>query len=152
MSLLRKMPNYHLPGFTSSFCKECGSDSSPSSSFLAWTTAVHLRILGTGPWGLQGLLRLHVPRCMRRPLIAAAHDTRGRAAACLFLANFSSMLSYMGENNCLHSELWHSHIQAPALPLFFNRKTISATLGVSFTADLLIRETYFRRDSWGLWM
>lgn len=59
---------------------------SPSSSFLEQATTVRLRILGTGPWGLWGHNKVHVPRCMGRPLITAAHDTQGRAATCLFLA------------------------------------------------------------------
>ena len=49
MSLLWKIPKYHITGFTFSSCQESRSDQFPSSSFLAWAVAVHLRILGTGP-------------------------------------------------------------------------------------------------------
>lgn len=73
---------------------------SPSSSFLTQASQ------NSGHWS-QGLLKLTQAACAQvcvAPSHPAACDIQGRAAACLFLANFSSLLSYMGENNCLHSE------------------------------------------------
>lgn len=127
-----------------------------------WSIAFQL-LPGTGlplqcsseSWALaseacQGQHSLHVPRCMGHPFTAAVHDTQDRAQLPAFSLQISSpcwatwgrIIAFT-----LSSDIpTFKHLLSHCSP---NRKTISATLGVSFTANLLIRETHFRRDSWG---
>lgn len=150
------MPKHCLPGFTSSSFKESRSDQPFSSSCLAPASVIHLRILGTGAWGLLGLAQAAYAQVCRAPSHHHCLWYPGQAAACFFLANFSSILSNMGEywatwrtiiTFILNSDiLTFKHLLSHSSP---NRKTISALLGVYFTAHLLITEAHFRRDSWG---
>lgn len=151
ISLLGKMPKHYLPGFTSNSWKESRSD---QPFQLLPGTGHYSASQNSGHWSMRpvGPQQGACAQVYGAPSHHSCPWHPGESSYLPFSCLFSSMLSYVGENNCLHSELWHSHIQTPAFPLFSNRKTISATFSVSFTENLLSRETHFRRDSWGQWM